>query len=77
MQKDGIAVRWEKTPLGKRKEMLEVLNRDMVKLDQLTSELKMAVAKSNTDTLSLDVLHKSEQLEKLAKRIRHDYKDAF
>lgn len=42
---------------------------EVEKLQQLTNELHADVAKTDKDTLSLDVVRKSEQVEKLAKSI--------
>ena len=39
------------------------------KLQELTNELHADVAKTDKDVLSLDVIRKSEQVEKLAKSI--------
>ena len=39
------------------------------KLQALTNELRADVAKTDKDTLSMDVIRKSEQVEKLAKSI--------
>ncbi len=38
-------------------------------LQQLSDELRAEVAKTDKDTLSIDVIRKSEQIEKLAKSI--------
>ncbi len=38
-------------------------------LQQLSNELKVEIDKTDKDTLSLDVIRKSEQIEKLAKNI--------
>lgn len=42
---------------------------EVEKLQQLTNELHADVAKTDKDTLSMDVVRKSEQVEKLAKSI--------
>lgn len=46
------------------------LKRDTDKLFQLASQLKQAVDKSNQDTLSVDVIKKAGEIEKLAKSVR-------
>ena len=46
------------------------LKRDTDKLFQLATQLKQAVAKSNENTLSLEVIKKAGQIEKLAKSVR-------
>ncbi len=43
------------------------IRKDTEKLLELATELKQAVDKSNKDTLSLDVVKKAEEIEKLAK----------
>lgn len=46
------------------------LKRDTDKLFQLATQLKQAVAKSNENTLSLEVIKKAGEIEKLAKNVR-------
>lgn len=46
------------------------LKRDTDRLLQLATELKQAVDKSNENTLSLSVVKKAEEIEKLAKSVR-------
>jgi isoleucyl-tRNA synthetase len=48
---------------------------DTQKLYQLATELKSAVDKSNENTLSLDVVKKAEEVEKLAKKIKDKMKE--
>ncbi len=43
---------------------------DTQRLYQLTQELKDEVAKSNKDTLSITVVKKAEEVEKLAKSLK-------
>jgi len=43
---------------------------DTAKLVKLTQELKAEIAKGNKDTLSLAVIKKSEEVEKLAKSLK-------
>ena len=50
----------------KRAELLA----DTEKLYQLTQELKAEVAKSNKDTLSVSVVKKAQEVERLAKSIK-------
>ena len=50
----------------KRAELLA----DTEKLYQLTKELKAEVAKSNKDTLSVSVVKKAQEVERLAKSIK-------
>jgi hypothetical protein len=53
------------------KQRIEQLKSDTDKLLQLSVELKAYVDKSNTNVLSLDVMRKAEEIEKLAKSV-HD-----
>lgn len=50
---------------------------DTEKLFQLSSELKAAVEKSNEHLLSLDVVRKAEEVEKLAKKVKEKMKEAI
>ncbi len=45
---------------------------DVQKLVKLSQELKAEIAKSNKDTLSLTVIKKSEEVEKLAKSVKEE-----
>jgi hypothetical protein len=47
------------------------------KLFQLASELKAAVDKTNENLLSLDVVRKADEVEKLAKKVKEKMKDAI
>jgi hypothetical protein len=48
---------------------------DTDRLFQLATELKAAVDKTNENMLSLDVIKKAEQVEKLAKKVKENMKD--
>jgi hypothetical protein len=50
---------------------------DTAKLLQLATELKAAVDKSNENTLSLDVVRKASEVEKLAKRVKDNMKESI
>ena len=50
------------------------IQKDTEKLLELATELKQAVDKSNKDTLSLDVVRKAEEIEKLAKTVKNKMK---
>lgn len=50
------------------------IKQDTAKLLELATELKQYVDKSNENMLSLDVLRKAEQIEKLAKEVREKMK---
>jgi hypothetical protein len=49
---------------------------DTAKLLALATELKSEVEKSNKDTLSLAVVKKAEEIEKLAKSVKEKMRDA-
>ena len=50
---------------------------DTDKLFQLATDLKAAVDKTNENLLSLDVVRKAEEVEKLAKKVKDKMKDAI
>jgi hypothetical protein len=50
---------------------------DTDKLFELATELKAAVDKTNENMLSLDVIKKAEQVEKLAKKVKENMKEVF
>lgn len=50
------------------------IKKDTDKLLELATELKQYVDKSNENTLSLDVVKKAEQIEKLAKSVKDKMK---
>lgn len=50
------------------------IRKDTEKLLELATELKQAVDKTNENTLSLDVVKKAEQIEKLAKSVKEKMK---
>ena len=52
----------------------EIVN-DTAQLLELAQELNAAVSKSNKDTLSLSVVKKAEEIEKLAKSIKQKMRD--
>jgi hypothetical protein len=55
---------------ARNKERQQSLQKDTEKLLQLATELKESVDKSNENTLSLDVIRKAEEVEKLAHRVK-------
>lgn len=52
------------------------IREDTDKLFQLATELKAAVDKSNENLLSLDVVRKADEVEKLAKKVKDKMKEA-
>jgi len=57
------------------KQRQEEIRKDTEKLFQLATELKDAVDKTNEYVLSLDVVKKAEEVEKLAKRVKEKMKE--
>lgn len=55
---------------AQKKERYDSLKKDTDQLLALATELKEDVDKTTEDTLSLDVIKKTEQVEKLAKQVR-------
>ena len=53
------------------------IRQDTDKLFQLATELKDAVDKTNENMLSLDVVRKAERVEKLAKKVKENMKEAI
>jgi hypothetical protein len=51
------------------------IKNDTDRLFQLATELKAAVDKTNENMLSLDVIKKAEQVEKLAKKVKENMKE--
>lgn len=56
------------------KERIAALKSDTDKLLKLSVELKQYVDKSNEDVLSLDVIRKADEIEKLAKSVKDKMK---
>ena len=52
------------------------LRNDTEKLFQLATDLKAAVDKTNENLLSLDVVRKAEEVEKLAKKVKEKMKES-
>jgi hypothetical protein len=52
------------------------IREDTDKLFQLATELKAAVDKSNENLLSIDVVRKADEVEKLAKKVKEKMKEA-
>jgi hypothetical protein len=50
---------------------------DTLKLYQLATDLKAAVDKSNENMLSLDVIRKADEVERLAKKVKDKMKEAI
>jgi hypothetical protein len=66
----GVHGEAAKTPLTPEEKKRADLLADTEKLYKLTQELKAEVAKSNKDTLSVPVVKKAQEIERLAKSIK-------
>jgi len=53
------------------------LRRDTEKLLSLAAELKLNVDKTNPNILSMEVIRKAQEIEKLAKSVKDKMKEAF
>ncbi len=75
---DGPRARMERDMAKKANQARQAdLKRDTEKLLQLASELKESVDKSSESTLSLDVIKKAEEIEKLARSMKDKMKAAY
>ena len=59
------------------KERQAAIRKDTDKLLKLATELKQYVDKSNEDTLSMDVVKKAAEIEKLAKEVKDRMKEGY
>jgi hypothetical protein len=59
------------------KKRQEDIRNDTEKLFQLASELKAAVDKSNEHLLSLEVVRKADEVERLAKRVKDKMRESI
>jgi hypothetical protein len=62
------------TPIADEDERVAALKNDTDKLLKLSIELKSYVDKSNENVLSVDVVKKAEEIEKLAKSVKDKMK---
>ena len=75
---DGPRARMERDMATKANQARQAdLKRDTEKLLKLASELKESVDKSSESTLSLDVIKKAEEIEKLARSVKDKMKAAY
>ena len=70
----GWKGRWPRRPTRQRQADLK---RDTEKLLKLATELKESVDKTNESTLSVDVVKKAEEIEKLAHSVKDKMKAAY
>lgn len=59
---------------ARNEERQKELKADTEKLLELATELKQFVDKTNSSVLSVDVIHKAEEIEKLAKKVKEKMK---
>jgi hypothetical protein len=72
---DEDRARFEKEQAKKANEERQAqLKRDTDKLLTLATELKQSVDKSNENTLSMDVIKKADEIEKLARSVKEKMK---
>lgn len=72
---DALSAEQKRELLKKQNEVRQrELKKDTDKLFDLATELKQYVDKSNENILSLDVVKKAEQIEKLAKSVKDKMK---
>ncbi|MBI2683575.1 MAG: hypothetical protein HYX26_10265 [Acidobacteriales bacterium] len=77
-QRDPIDEKMERErQKAQNKERQESLKKDTDRLLALATELKEQVDKTDENRLSLDVLKKTEEIEKLAKQVREKMKADF
>jgi hypothetical protein len=75
---DGPRARIERDMAKKANQQRQAdLRRDTEKLLKLATELKDSVDKSSEGTLSLDVIKKAEEIEKLARSVKDKMKAAY
>jgi hypothetical protein len=75
---DGPRARMERDMAKKANQARQAdLKRDTEKLFKLATELKESVDKSSASTLSLDVIKKAEEIEKLARSVKDKMKAAY
>jgi len=75
---DGQRTRMEKDMAKKANQARQAdLKRDTDKLLKLATELKDSVDKSSESMLSLDVIKKAEEIEKLAHSVKYKMKAAY
>jgi hypothetical protein len=76
-QPDPVEVEAEKRQLKAwNKARQEAIRKDTDRLYQLATELKQYVDKTNENILSVDVIKKAEEVEKLAKNVKEKMKSS-
>jgi hypothetical protein len=72
----GDDVQKQQARAANQQRQLEI-KRDTEKMFELTNELKEYLEKSDQGTVSLDVIKKAEQIEKLAHNVKSKMKQSF
>lgn len=72
----GDDVQKQQARAANQQRQLEI-KRDTEKMFELTNELRDYLAKSDQGTVSLDVIKKAEQIEKLAHNVKSKMKQSF
>lgn len=62
---------------ARNKQRFEDLKKDTDRLLVLSTELKQYVDRADENVLSVDVIKKAEQIEKLAKNVRERMRDSY
>jgi hypothetical protein len=62
----------QKNQLVRQKKRFEDMKRDSQKLLELATQLKQYVDRTGENTLSLEVMRKAEEMEKLARRVKEN-----
>lgn len=74
-QPTPLEIEWEKKRLkAMNEERHQSLQRDTDELLKLSTELKEYVDKTNENMMSVEVIKKAEEIEKLAKKVRNKMK---
>ena len=77
-ERDPMEIKQEKEQQkALNKERYDSLKKDTDQLLELSTELKKAVDAANENVLSVEVIRKTEEVEKLAKRVREKMKETF
>jgi hypothetical protein len=78
LERDAISQRLERNQVARLViERRAQLRRDTEKLVALTAELKQHVDKTSVDTLSMDVIKKAEEIQKLAKSVQDKMRNPY
>ena len=77
-QRDEAEIQMEKARVKQvNKERQAAIKKDTDKLLKLATELKQYVDKSNENTLSMDVVKKAAEIEKLAKTVKERMREGY